>query len=136
MRKRYGRDVDAATIDLSTSDPWALDYWGRDLRAHGIQSDPEDLKIQHEFWLRYIDGSRARLAQAFRAFFFPVARYTEDPSLTVETRIRLTDLKRLYEELPEDPNLTDQEKKSLDLLRRFLSGEFQDGVDPTSGIWN
>lgn len=135
MRKRYGRDVDATNIDLSTSDPWAFDYWGRDLTAHGFPTDPEDRKIQKEFWLRYIGNSRARLAEAFRGFFFPVAAYSEDPATAVKHKIDLEDLKRLYEELPEPADLTDRDKKSLDLLRRLLEGEFKNGVDPTSGIW-
>jgi hypothetical protein len=135
MRKRYGRSVDATNIDLSTSDPWAFDYWGRDLTAHGIPTDPEDRKIQNEFWLRYIGNSRARLAEAFRGFFFPVAHYSEDVALAVKNKIDLEDLKRLYEELPESADLTGRDKKSLDLLRRLLNGEFKNGVDPTSGIW-
>lgn len=135
MRKRYGRGVDAINIDLSTSDPWAFDYWGRDLTAHGFPTDPEDRKIQNEFWLRYIGNSRARLAEAFRGFFFPPAHYSEDAALAVKNKIDLEDLKRLYEELPETTDLTDRNKKSLDLLHRLLNGEFKNGVDPTSGIW-
>jgi hypothetical protein len=130
MRKRYGRDVDATNIDLSTSDPWAFDYWGRDLTTHGFPTDPEDRKIQNEFWLRYIGNSRARLAEAFRGFFFPVAVYSEDPATAVKHKIDLEDLKRLYESLPEPADLTDRDKKSLDLLRRLLNGEFKNGVDP------
>lgn len=135
MRKRYGRDVDATNIDLSTSDPWAFDYWGRDLTAHGFPTDTEDRKIQNEFWLRYIGNSRARLAEAFRGFFFPVAVYSEDPTTAVKQKIDLEDLKRLYEDLPDPADLTDRDKKSLDLLRQLLNGEFKNGVGPTSGIW-
>jgi hypothetical protein len=87
MRKRYGRNVNAANFDLSASDPWALDYWGRDFTASGIRTDPEDRKIQNDFWLRYIGNSRARLAKAFREFFLPIAAYTEDPALLVQNRI-------------------------------------------------
>jgi KAP-like P-loop domain-containing protein len=136
MRKRYGRNVDAANFDFSTSDTWALEYWGRDLSASGIASDPEDRKIQHEFWLRYIGTSRAHLAHAFRDFFMPVAAYSTDPAPLVENRISVQDLKRLYEELPEDASLTSRDQKSLDLLRRFLAGDFKDGISPTSGIWS
>jgi len=134
-RKRYGRDVDAANFDLSASDSWALDYWGRDLRANGIPTDPEDRKIQHDFWLRYIGNSRSRLAKAFREVFLPVAYYKEDPAPSVENRISLEDLSRLYRDLPDDPELTDRDRKSLEILRRFLAGEFKNGIGPTSDLW-
>ena len=78
MRKRYGRAVDAATLDMSTSDSWAFEYWGRDLSASGILADPEDRKIQYDFWIRYIGNSRARLARAFRDFILPIAVYEQD----------------------------------------------------------
>jgi hypothetical protein len=135
MRRRYGRNVDAANFDLSTSDTWALEYWGRDLRASGIMTDPEDRRIQNDFWLRYIGNSRSRLAKAFREFFLPIAAYRQDPAPSVQNRISLEDLKRLHSELPDDAALTDQERKSLDLLRRFLDGEFKNGVNPMDDIW-
>jgi hypothetical protein len=135
MRKRYGRDVDAVNCDLSASDPWALDYWGRDFSASGIKTDPEDRKIQNDFWLRYIGNSRSRLAQAFRTFFLPMAAYSEDPAPLVQNRISLEDLKRLYEELPEDATLTSADLKSLSTLGRFLKGEFKSGISPRSDIW-
>jgi hypothetical protein len=135
MRKRYGLSVDASNIDLSASDTWALEYWGRDLRASGILTDPEDRKIQNDFWLRYIGTSRSRLAKTFRDFFLPIAAYSADPAPFVENRISITDLKRLYEELPEDASLTDRDRKSLETLRRFLDGEFKNGVTPLTNIW-
>jgi hypothetical protein len=135
MRKRYGRDVDAAKFDFSASDPWALDYWGRDLSASGIRTDPEDRKIQNDFWLRYIGNSRSRLAKAFREFFLPIAAYSEDPTPLVQNRISIADLKKLYEELPEDATLTDLDRKSLTTLRRFLDGEFKNGISPTDDVW-
>jgi hypothetical protein len=136
MRKRYGRNVDAANFDLSTSDPWALDYWGRDFTASGIRTDPEDRKIQNDFWLRYIGNNRARLAKAFREFFLPIAAYTEDPAPLVQNRIYVEDLKRLYEELPEEPTLTNRDRSSLETLRRFLNGEFTNGVTPLDNLYS
>jgi hypothetical protein len=135
MRTRYGRNVDATNMDLSTSDPWAFNYWGSDFSTKGIKSDPEDRKIQNEFWLRYIGNSRSRLAQAFRKFFFPIGVYNEDPASLVQNRISLVDLKRLYEELPEDAALTSPELKSMETLGRFLGEEFKNGVNPTSDVW-
>jgi predicted KAP-like P-loop ATPase len=130
MRERYGRMVDAAKVDLNYSDSWAFDYWGRDLNAAGIASDPEDRKIQHDFWLRYIGNSRARLADVFRRFFLPVAVYSEDPTQLIENRVAVSDLRRLYEELPEDDGLTERDRKSLETLQRFLNGDFKNGVNP------
>jgi hypothetical protein len=127
MRKRYDRDVDAANFDLSTSDSWALEYWGR---------NPEDRKIQNEFWLRYIGNSRARLAYAFREFFLPLAAYTVDPTTFVQNRISLDDLKRLYDDLPDDPAMTDSDHKSLKRLGRLLAGEFKNGISPTTDVWS
>jgi predicted KAP-like P-loop ATPase len=136
MRNRYGRSVDAGTFDFSASDPWALDYWGRDLSASGIPFDPEDRKIQSDFWLRYIGTSRSRLARAFKDFFMPIAAYKEDPALMVQNKLSLKDLERLYNELPEDATLTSGDQKSLAILRQLLDGDFKDGINPVSNIWN
>lgn len=129
MRKRYGRDVDAVNIDLSTSDPWAFNYWGFDPKNEEITIDPEDRAIQHDFWLRHIGNSRSRLGQAFRGFFMPASvRYSEDPTPFVENKIPLSDLKRLYEELPDDGQLNDLDRQSLRVLSRLINGEFKNGV--------
>jgi len=127
MRKRYGREVDAANFDLSSSDSWALEYWGR---------NPADRKIQNEFWLRYIGNSRARLALAFRQIFLPMAAYSVDPTSLVQNRISLEDLKRLDNGLPDDPALTEVDRKSLKRLGRLLAGEFKNGISPTADVWS
>jgi predicted KAP-like P-loop ATPase len=135
MRERYGENVEATAVDLSTSDPWAFDYWGRIFKSDEVTSDPEDRRIQRDFWIRYIGNSRHRLLEAFRNFFFPVAAYSEDPALAVENKIPVADLKKLYEELPEDGDLNDQDKKTSETLRRFLAGEFKGGISPTDHVW-
>jgi predicted KAP-like P-loop ATPase len=134
MRKRFGRNVDANTIDLSTGDPWAFDTWGRP-KVEEISADPEDRKIQYDFWRRYIGKSRARLAEAFRAFFLPVAVYPPNPESVVENKIPIEDLRTLYRELPDDPALTTQAQKSLETLKRLLDGEFKDGLGPMSNLY-
>jgi predicted KAP-like P-loop ATPase len=134
MRMRFGRNVDATEIDLSTAEPWAFDTWGQPI-VDGISADPEDRKTQYDFWRRYIGNRRARLAEAFRGFFFPIAVYPPNPELIVENKIPVTDLKRLYQELPDDATLTSRDKKSLDTLRRFLDGEFKNGTDPMSNLY-
>ena len=55
MRRRYGRDIDAPNVDLSTSDPPSFNLWGsRDLSEYQVQPNPEDREIEHDFWKRYI----------------------------------------------------------------------------------
>ena len=131
MRKRYGRDVDAENIDISTSDPWAFNYWGHDPKTEGITFDPEDKAIQRDFWLRRIGNSRARLAQVFRGFFLPASvSYTGDVAPFVENKIPLEDLKRLYEQLPDDGTLNNIDRQSLRTLRRVLDDEFKNGAGP------
>jgi hypothetical protein len=134
LRNRYGASVDAANVDLSTSDPWAFDFWGR-VTVDGITADPKDRKIQYDFWRRYIGNSRSRLAQALRGFFLPVAVYQENPDSVVENKIPVSDLRKLHDELPQDPNLTDLEQKSLVTMRRFLGGEFKNGISPTDDLY-
>jgi hypothetical protein len=122
MRKRYGPNVDAANIDLITSDPWAFNYWGHDPKIEGLTINPEDKAIQRDFWLRRIGDSRARLAQAFRGFFLPATvSYTSDVAPFVENKIPLEDLKRLYEQLPDDGTLNNVDRQSLRTLRRVLA---------------
>jgi hypothetical protein len=135
MRNRYGRTVDATNIDLSASDPWAFNYWGSDFNTKDVKANPEDRKIQNDFWLRYIGNSRARLAHAFRTFFMPVAVYSEDPALMIRNKITLEDLRRLYDLLPDDGSLASDDQKSLNRLRRLLDGEFKNGIDPFSDAW-
>jgi predicted KAP-like P-loop ATPase len=130
MRKQYGRDIDAVNIDLSTSDPWAFNYWGYQKRE-GIADDPEDRAIQRDFWLRHIGNSRSRLAESVRKFFMPAnVSYSEDVSPFVENKIPVADLKRLYEQLPDDATLGDVDRQSLRALRRLLDGGFRNGAGP------
>lgn len=129
MRQRYGREVDAAGTDLSTADPWAFNYWGHIPRKSDVPIDPEDRAIQRDFWLGYIGNSRARLAQAFRGFFMPSnVSYSEDPAPFVENKIPLSDLKRLYEDLPDDDTLNDSDRLALRVLKKLLDGEFKNGA--------
>jgi hypothetical protein len=134
MRKRFGPDVDLANIDLSTSDPWTFDLWGH-INVDGVTADPKDREIQYEFWRRYIGNSRLRLAQVFRGFFLPIAVYQKDPVSIVENKIPVAVLRKLYEELPDDAALTDRDRESLSTLRRFLDGEFKNGIDPTNNLY-
>ncbi len=134
MRNRYGRGIDIANIDLSTSDQQAFNLWG--IRStDDLQTEPEDRNIQYDFWRRYIGKSRTRLARVFRDFFLPFAIYEKDPEPAVENKIPIADLRKLYDELPEDPAMTDRDRKSLAALRRFLDGEFKNGIGPSTDLY-
>ena len=128
-RARYGPDVDAVGMDFKSSDPWVFDFWGR-TKLDGVAVDPEDRRIQYEFWRRHIGNSRLRLARAFRSFLLPLAVYRVDAALAVENKIPIADLKRFYDQFPDDATLTDADKRSLNTLKRLLNGEFKNGMGP------
>jgi hypothetical protein len=131
MRLRYGPSIDASSIDLSSSDPLAFDLWGR-INIEGIAPDPEDRRIQSDFWRRYIGNKKSRLAEAFRRFLLPNMVYITDPATAVENKISISDLKELLGALPDDGTLTEADQQSLRTLRRLLDGEFKDGAGPDS----
>jgi hypothetical protein len=121
MRSRYGPEVDAWNVDLTTSDKDAFNLWGK--------SDPADKETQYNFWRRYIGQSGSRLARTFQGIFMPVGLYQSDPTPHVENTISTSALKSLYEALPYDNDLTDSDRKSLRRLKRFLDGDFKNGID-------
>jgi hypothetical protein len=55
---------------------------------------------------------------------------------TLESKIPIPELRRLYLELPEDPTLSDRDHKSLATLRRFPDGEFKNGISPMSKLYD
>jgi hypothetical protein len=131
MRQRYGRNVDAVKMDLSASDPWAFNLWGSStIKDNPVAIDPEDRATQYDFWLRHIGNSRSRLAKVFQGFFMPFGIYTGDVSLAVENKIPAKELRRLYDELPNNEPLAEVEQKSLRRLQRLLNGEFRNGIQP------
>ena len=129
MRYRYGRDVDAQTIDLTYSDHHAFNLWGMsNLSKEGISADPEDRAIQRDFWLRYIGNSKSRLAFAFANFIMPNTLYEQDPTPFVENKIPVADLGELYNRVRDEPDLPEVEQASIRRLARFLDGEFKNGL--------
>ena len=131
MRTRYGREVDANLVDLSTADPIAFDTWGLQNPGNGVSVDPEDRAIQHNFWARHIGNSRQRLAQDFRTFILPHSWiYSQDATISVENKIPVAKLKELYEQLPDDGIETDEDRRALRNLQRLLNGEFKSGIGP------
>jgi hypothetical protein len=138
MRSRYGRDVDVSRVDITTSDTNAFALLGNlappDTGANpsptgsGVAVDPEDRVIQREFWLRFIDGSRRRLAESFQGIFMPVGIYENDPTAFVEMKIPVENLRNLYDALIDGEPLDEFEQTALPRLKRFLDGEFRNGV--------
>jgi KAP family P-loop domain len=128
MRKQYGPTVDAATVNLETSDPRAFNLWGA-LTLDGISIDPEERKIQRDFWLRRIGTSRKQLAYVFDHFIMPKDyMYNEDPTNFIETKLPVEDLRRLIQVLPEDEEPSSDQERSLNRLSKFLNGDFSRGI--------
>jgi hypothetical protein len=130
MRHRYGREVDAAIVDLSKSDTQAFGLWGmRDMTKYEVTPDPDDWSIQHEFWLRYIGSDRARLLYVFDNFLLPDrVQFTGSPNPFIEVRIRVDDLRQLAETLPTSPKPDDYTRRVETKMRRFLRGDYSNGV--------
>jgi hypothetical protein len=66
MTSRYGREVDANLVNISTGDTYAFGRW--------IDNSKEDGDIEVEIWKRYIGSSRKPHARAIK-FIYP-AGYT------------------------------------------------------------
>ena len=129
MRGRYGKDVDAATVDLSTSDAPSFNLWGaRDLSKNDVQPDPQDREIQHDFWQRYIGSSKARLIRVFNDIFMPSGIYQTDPEPFVENKMSVDLIRRLFTELPDDFDPDEMPRKDINRLLRFLRGDFKNGI--------
>lgn len=133
MRGQYGRQVDAATVDLSTSDAYSFNLWGaQELSHYGVVPDPEDRAIQYDFWPRYIGSSRSRLLKAFDTIFLPTGIYEGPTDPYVENKLSVETLRKLYDELPRtettSANDTEYEKNAEKKLMRFLRGDFKNGI--------
>lgn len=129
MRSRYGRDIDAQTVDLRTSDRNSFSLWGfTDLSRHGLAFDPEDHAIQRDFWRRYVGQSKSRLVQVFNDYLMPPMIYQSDPEAFVEQKIDVETLRTLFSGLPDDPGLALLPKRSVTRMRKFLDGEYKGGV--------
>ena len=128
MRSRYGLEVEAQQMDLSTSDPQAFALWGDQSRKDVI-ADPKDREIQRDFWLRRIDKSKAMLGETFELFIMPHKyRYSHDPTSFIESKVPVGDLRRLFETAPQGETLTDMQRDGLRRLGEFLEGKFVNGV--------
>jgi hypothetical protein len=128
MRSRYGPDVDARNMDLSSSDPDAFAQWGNQDRGD-VNPDSTDREIQREFWLRRIDQSRAMLGEIFETFIMPQRyHYDQDPTIFIEYKLRVDDLRRLFETLPKDEQLTKVQRIGIRRLGEFLEGKYVNGT--------
>jgi hypothetical protein len=131
MRSRYGVDVDAAAVDLRTSDPNAFAIWGaEDLSKYGLEYDPQDRLIQNSFWKRYIGSSRSKLIRVFNESLMPRMGYQGDPEETVKRKMDVGTLRKLFVGLPDDAGMQDIPPGYVIWMRRFLNGDFKGGVGP------
>ncbi len=129
MRNRYGSHVEIAHVDLTTSDPRAFSFWGsRNLEQYAVEADPQDREIQHDFWKRYIGQSKARLIKTFNELLMPAGIYDTDPEPFVENKVSVDLIRKLFNELPDDYDPGNLPQKYVKRLRRFLNGEFKNGI--------
>ena len=133
MESRYGPSVDAQNVDLSSADNQAFRMWGfSDLSKEGVNLDADSVArnraTQRMFWLGYIGNSRKRFADAVTRFILPKAIYETDPRPIIEDKIPTEDLRRLYDSLPDEGNLTEDDKVSLKILGKVLDGELTNGI--------
>ena len=116
MASRFGGGNIA---DLSQVEVYAMWTWSQ-------ISASERLK-EITFWTNYIGNSRARLADTFNVMAAKGTFWTKDAPTYVEQVIGRDVLARFHAELPDDPNLSPQQKEGLERLRRFLAGELKPG---------
>lgn len=129
MRQRYGRESDAEHADITTSDAGAFNLWGmQPLPKYNVTADPEDRAIQHDFWRRYIGNSRLRLVRAFGTIFLRPGLIEGPTEPFVENKLDVATIRRLYEQSPRGEEFNEFDRKSENKLRRFLRGDFKNGV--------
>jgi hypothetical protein len=129
MRTRYGRTVDAQSVDLTKSDRDSFNLWGfEDLSKHGLSFDPEDRAIQYDFWKRHIGNTKSRLIRAFNDYLMPLGIYEVDPQIVVVRRIDIETLRNLFKQLPDDPGMEAVPAKDVRRMQKFLDGKYQRGI--------
>lgn len=129
MRTRYGLDVDVRSVDLTTSDRDSFNLWGfEDLSKHNLVFDPENRKIQYDFWKRYIGDSRSRLIRTFNDYLMPLGIYEQDPKPFIARKIAVETLRELFERLPDDDGMKDLPSKYLRRMKKFLDGAYERGI--------
>lgn len=101
----------------------------RDLSKSGVQPDPEDRMIQHDFWKRYIGHNKARLIRLFNEVFMPdKTSYSFDPEPFVENKISVELVRKLFTELPDDFDPKELPSRYVNRLKHFLRGDFKNGI--------
>ncbi len=117
------------THHLTASDARAFNLWGAQvLSRNDITPDPEDRALQHDFWKRYIGNSRLRLVRSFGIIFLPHGIYEESPQSFVENKLDVETIRQLYEQLPQDGELSESDRNSETRLGRFLRGDYKNGI--------
>ncbi len=122
MRERYGSDRDSQAVDIAHGDWHAFRSWAG--------NSEEDREIERGFWRRFTGQSRKRLAQAIN-FVFPdnLAWEGNDPIPAVNSLFPTDEFKRLIEQLPEDEQLDEVERKGISRMQELLAGKYRGPFD-------
>lgn len=121
MRSRYGRGTDIRAVDITKGDWHAFYRWA----GHSN----EDREIERNFWRRFIDGSRKRLAQAINFVFPGHIAWSENPVQAVDTMFPIAEFDGLINELPEGENLEEIESKAISRMRDLIAGGYTGPFD-------
>jgi hypothetical protein len=116
MRNRYGADNSAVTVNIKLTDWSAFRRW--------VTASDEDREIEQKFWRQFIDGSRRKFAQAVMVLYPDGFVWSDNPTTIINTLFPIEDLKRLFEDLPQEP-LDEKEQRALDRLSELFQGRYQ-----------
>lgn len=118
MRRRYGPGVDINQVDILKGDWWAFRIWA--------DNSPEDASIEQEFWRRFIETSRKRVAQTINFVYPGGIVWQEDPRPIVDKLFPTEEIADLLRQLPAD-ELNDVEAKAVERFNELLRGRYQTG---------
>ena len=117
MSARYGRAVDAPSVNISQGDWRAFKLWVE------AGNSPADKETAQDFWRRFIGSSRKRLAQAL-GFLFPSGySWSQDPRPLVDNLFPLMEAKNLLENLKDD-ELDELEHGHVKRFEEMLGGKW------------
>ena len=117
MRSRYGPDIPIESVLIEQGDWGAFRLWAK--------NSSEDQEIEQNFWRRFIDQSRTKLAQAVNFLYPSGYTWSEDPRPIISELFSVEELGRLMETLA-DGQLDDIEAKGLERLRELVGGRWFD----------
>jgi len=121
MDSRYGPSVGLIDRELGPWEASALYFWSK-------MGEAERQKVV-QFWERYVNASRSRLADAFNAIAPINSLWNAQSAGYVEQMFPIEKLRKLYDELPANDTLNSTQERSLRRLKAFLDGELKPGLD-------